>query len=362
MAKRSVGAIALALPLLLASGATLNCGGKSSVVARPKLTPKDIVTRSKPAIVRVESMGGDRVGTGFIVAANGIIATNLHVVAGANDIRVKLLDGTVYPVARIIGVDSKRDLVLLSIDARAPLPILLLGDSNAVSAGDPVVAIGNPLGVFDYTVSDGLISSVRVESPELTVLQISAPISPGSSGGPLFNPFGEVIGIATAIIMGGQDINFGIPTNYLQPLLASKSAPISIAQFAEATTPPHDDNDDPRVDEAHGIARHVPHHEIKLLDGCTQSDLEDVARAIDQAIQSGAPLYNQGNREACFRIYEGTAIKYEREAACAGVRSAFGDGLLRANALTDATAKAWALRDTFDGILDVMIRKVNQLP
>ena len=335
MAKRSVGAIALALPLLLASGATLNCGGKSSVVARPKLTPKDIVTRSKPAIVRVESMGGDRVGTGFIVAANGIIATNLHVVAGANDIRVKLLDGTVYPVARIIGVDSKRDLVLLSIDARAPLPILLLGDSNAVSAGDPVVAIGNPLGVFDYTVSDGLISSVRVESPELTVLQISAPISPGSSGGPLFNPFGEVIGIATAI---------------------------SIAQFAEATTPPHDDNDDPRVDEAHGIARHVPHHEIKLLDGCTQSDLEDVARAIDQAIQSGAPLYNQGNREACFRIYEGTAIKYEREAACAGVRSAFGDGLLRANALTDATAKAWALRDTFDGILDVMIRKVNQLP
>ena len=330
-------------------------------MVHPKLTPKDIVARSKPAIVRVESIGGERVGTGFIVAASGVIATNLHVVAGANDIRVKLLDGSIYPVVRIIGVDPKRDLVLLSIDAKAPLPILALGDSNAVSAGDPVVAIGNPLGVFDYTVSDGLISSVRVESPELTVLQISAPISPGSSGGPLFNPFGEVIGIATAIVMGGQDINFGIPTNYLQPLLASKQAPISIAQFVDATTPRRDD-DDPRVDDARGVARHVPHHDLTLLDGCTQSDLEEIARAIDQAIQSGAPLYNQGNREACFRIYEGTAIKYEREAACPGIRSAFGDGLLRASALTEATAKAWALRDTFDGLLDVMVRKVNKLP
>ena len=99
--------------------------------------------------------------------------------------------------------DRQRDLVILRIQAQK-LPILALGDSNAIRPGDAVVAIGHPLGLED-TVSNGLVSAIRKVDADMTVLQISAPIAPGSSGGPIFNDHGEVIGVATAIMLGGQN-------------------------------------------------------------------------------------------------------------------------------------------------------------
>ena len=199
-----------------------------------KLSARDIAARSEPAIVRIEA-GGDRIGTGFALDPSGVIATNLHVVAGARDIKVHTLDGAVYDVKRVDAIDLDRDLALIDIDPKKPLPVLALGDSDKLAAGDPVVAIGNPMGVLDYTVSDGLISSVRVLSKQLTVLQISAPISPGSSGGPLFNSYGEVIGVATAILTQGQNLNFGVPGNYLKTLMSTRT-PMTLDEFAARTT------------------------------------------------------------------------------------------------------------------------------
>ncbi len=126
------------------------CGGsgtKGSTKPRAPLTPKDIVAQSTPAIVRIEA--GEGTGTGFIVDQRGLVATNLHVVAGNEVVKVKLHDGNVYPVMAIASVDPGRDLALLRIAAPRPLPVVRLGDSNNLSAGDQVVAIGNPLGVFD---------------------------------------------------------------------------------------------------------------------------------------------------------------------------------------------------------------------
>src|SRR4030095_16887014 len=160
-------------------------------------------------------------------------ATNLHVIAGTSEIKVKLHDGTLYPAMEVVNVDPGRDLALLRFKPPRPQPTLRLGDSSKVSAGDQIVAIGNPLGVFENTVSEGLISSVREVCSsqdaaegkhgcpgELTFLQISAPISQGSSGGPLFNQAGEVVGVTTAIISSGQLINLAMPANYLKPLIA----------------------------------------------------------------------------------------------------------------------------------------------
>src|SRR6201999_60661 len=93
-----------------------------------------------------------------------------------------------------------------------------LGDSDKTRPGDSVVAIGNPLGL-ENTVSNGLISARRKFDEGVEVLQISAPIAPGSSGGPIFNDHGEVIGIATAILEEGQNLNFGMPVAYLAPML-----------------------------------------------------------------------------------------------------------------------------------------------
>jgi serine protease Do len=341
-----------ALSLTFAALALTSCSGAQHRPPRTRLSVKQIVERSKPAIVRIESKMGkqEAVGTGFAIDASGIIATNLHVVRGADQIRVTLLDGTAYDVAQIIGVDPDRDLTLLSIAVKTPMPTLVLGDSDLMEAGDPVVAIGNPLGVLDYTVSDGLISSVRKVSDQLTLLQTSAPISQGSSGGPLFNTFGEVIGVATAIFTEGQNLNLAVPSKYVSGLLASPG-PMTVEAFAEATRP------EPTGPQ---IIRDVPKHDVAILDGCSDTNLIEIAKAIAQAIELGAPLYNDGKHAECFAIYEGTADKYARDAECEGVRQAFTAGLERARNVESPTEKAWALRDTFDGLLEVILRAKGQ--
>ena len=336
------------------------------------MSAREIVDASSPAIVRVEA-GEDRVGTGFILDRSGLIATNLHVIEGESSIKVKLWkDQGEYQVVSIAGVDRGHDLALMRIKPRTNLPVVKLGDSNVVSAGDKIYAIGNPLGM-DYSVSDGLISQVRQLSAELTILQISAPISQGSSGGPLFNQFGEVIGVTTMIVTQGQNINLAVPGNYLVPMVKQQTS-IELAEFAKATRElahahgegSHDDDsgDAPQgPDSGPRIERRVPFHAVAVLDGCNQKDIEDIVQSIGEAIQNGAPLYNTNTAqgfEACYRIYEGTALKYEKDANCKGVRSAFGDGLLRATSMSSYKEKAWAMRDTFDGLLNVSQRWAQQ--
>jgi serine protease Do len=349
------------LPLLLVVLAA-SCGPSAKPNSpRMRMTAKDIVQQSTDAIVRIEAndaSGGEKIGTGFILEKGGLIATNLHVVAGSSTIKIKLHDGTPYQVFDIAGVDPGRDLALLRIKPTKNLQTVRLGDSEQMSAGDQIVAIGNPLGVFDYSVSAGLISQVRpvCEAKEercppggLKLLQISAPISQGSSGGPLFNQFGEVVGVTTLIVAQGQSINFAVPGNYLKPLVAQPIA-ITMAKFAEETRTAEDD-----ASHSAGPApvRAVPNHPVELLAGCSDKQVGDVINAISDAIDIGAPLYNRGDIEACFRIYEGTSSKLERDPPCIGIGKAFGDGLLRASTLATYKEKAWALRDTFDGLVKV---------
>lgn len=341
-------------------------GGAAKPAAPRALTAKDIVQRSSPAIVRIEA-GNDKIGTGFILDKLGLVATNLHVVAGESAIKVRLYDGSQYAVLQIAGIDPDRDLALLRIKPTKDLPVLKLGDSDVMTAGDQIVTIGNPLGVFDYSVTEGLISQVRPVcgradiaaqrcKQELTVLQISAAISPGSSGGPLFNQAGEVVGVTTAIT-SGQNLNLAVPGNYLKAVVA-QHATISPDQFAKETRQADASSDDDGV----RIERRIPRHDVAVLDGCKLDDIEDLVHQIGEAIENGAPLYNEGKHEACYRIYEGTAVRYEHDAACAGVRTAFGDGLLRASGMTSYKEKAWAMRDTFDGLIDVSHRWAAKHP
>ncbi len=154
-------------------------------------------------------------GSGFIIDKDGYIITNNHVVQGADEIRVKLADGREFK-AKVIGRDAKTDLALIKISSFFKnLPVLKLGDSDKMRVGDWVLAIGNPFGL-EETVTQGIISATgRVigSGPYDNFLQTDAPINPGNSGGPLINLKGEVIGINTAIISGGQGIGFAIPSN-----------------------------------------------------------------------------------------------------------------------------------------------------
>lgn len=157
---------------------------------------------------------GYSLGSGFLISADGFILTNGHVVDVADDISVKLADGRVVK-AQLKGLDDKLDLALLKIDAGATLPFLKLGDSQTLEVGEWVMAIGNPFGL-EQTVTAGIVSAkgrVIGAGPYDDFIQTDASINPGNSGGPLFNMKGEVIGINTAIVAGGQGIGFAIPIN-----------------------------------------------------------------------------------------------------------------------------------------------------
>ena len=189
-------------------------------------TPAEIAALSTPSVVSVRT--DHSLGTGFVVSGNGLVASNLHVIAGNSKITVTLADHREYDVVEIFSGDRQHDLVIMRIEAQK-LPALSLGDSDAIHPGDAIVAIGHPLGLED-TVSNGLVSAIRKLDDDLTVLQISAPIAPGSSGGPIFNDRGEVIGVATAIMMGGQNLNFGVPITYVKDALR-RPAPVNLVTF-----------------------------------------------------------------------------------------------------------------------------------
>lgn len=153
-------------------------------------------------------------GSGVIISSDGAILTNNHVVEDANTIRVKLSDGRELG-AQVVGSDSSTDLALIQLEDATDLPVARLGDSDRLSVGDWVMAIGNPFGL-EATVTVGVLSGkgrTIGASDYDDFLQTDASINPGNSGGPLFNTKGEVIGINTAIVPGGQGIGFSIPIN-----------------------------------------------------------------------------------------------------------------------------------------------------
>ena len=155
-------------------------------------------------------------GSGFFVR-EGEIASNLHVVEGASRGYAKLVGQEAkLNIQGITAIDAKRDLVILKVFAKT-LPVLALGDSEAAQVGEQIYAVGNPKGL-EGTFSQGIISSVRNLGTD-KLLQITAPISPGSSGGPVLNAKAEVIGVSVATFKGGQNLNFAIPSAYLKELL-----------------------------------------------------------------------------------------------------------------------------------------------
>jgi serine protease Do len=161
-------------------------------------------------------------GSGSIINKDGLILTTNHVVDNAEEIKVKLSDGREFK-AKVIGRDAKTDLALIKIASPFEnLPVLSLGDSDQMRVGDWVIAVGNPFGL-EETVTHGIISgTARVigSGPYDNFLQTDAPINPGNSGGPLVNMVGEVIGINTIIVSGGQGLGFAVPSSLASSVVA----------------------------------------------------------------------------------------------------------------------------------------------
>lgn len=182
-------------------------------------TVADAVDRIGPAVCRIERLSDNRAsghGSGFVIAPDGLIVTNFHVVGDARAVRVAMPDGA-STEGRVLGRDPDTDIALVRADGHfadsAPL-----GDSSRLRRGQIAIAIGNPLG-SEWTVTAGVVSalgrSMRASTGRLIddVIQTDAALNPGNSGGPLVSSAGEVIGVNTAVIRGAQGIAFAVASN-----------------------------------------------------------------------------------------------------------------------------------------------------
>ena len=206
---------------------TASVGTAASGASGPdKQDVSALISAALPGVVSisVELNGGQAAGTGFIISADGQIATNAHVVADATKITVKFADGSTAP-AKVLGVDRTDDLAVVKVD-KAGLTALPLGKSSNLHIGEPVVAIGNALDLTGGpTATEGIVSALdrtidTNDGEHLThLLQTDAAINPGNSGGPLLTLDGEVVGINSAGSQDAQNIGFAIAIDTAQPII-----------------------------------------------------------------------------------------------------------------------------------------------
>jgi S1-C subfamily serine protease len=199
------------------------------------LSTETIAARAVPATVTIVTFGvdGDTIGmgSGFLVGPTGVIVTNFHVMAGASKAAVLLTNGERYEWVQALGTDATADLAILKIPGYG-LPTLLTSPTLP-PAGARLIAVGNPLGLSS-TVTEGIVSAVR-RFEDRQILQMSAAISVGSSGGPVLNGRGEVVAVATSFLRVGQNLNFAVPVRYAMGLLEAGGRPVTVAEaFASA--------------------------------------------------------------------------------------------------------------------------------
>jgi S1-C subfamily serine protease len=216
-------------------GAGSSNGLASSVHIDESSAIVDAVQEVAPAVVKIQASsasglaGANGIGSGFLFDPNGWILTNKHVVAGASQLSVQLEDTRVF-AATVYGVDPLTDLAIVKIEATG-LPSAPIGTSANLLPGQLAIAIGNPLGDFEDTVTTGVVSGLgrqitagdatQATSEQLNdLIQTDAAINPGNSGGPLLNSGGQVIGVNTAVSQDAQGIGFAIPIDYAKPIMS----------------------------------------------------------------------------------------------------------------------------------------------
>ena len=190
----------------------------SAVVAQDELP--ELVRRIKPSAVAIETFDarGEKLsrGSGFFIAPDRVV-TNRHVIDNAYKAEIHSFTGAIYPVKGVVAIDAEADIALLRVDVPAAQARPLSLDRTSPQEGESVFVIGNPLGL-EGSVSNGIVSAVRDIPTFGRIIQITAPISPGSSGSPVVNMLGQVIGVATLQVTGGQSVNFAIPSARISQL------------------------------------------------------------------------------------------------------------------------------------------------
>lgn len=282
------------------------------------LSADELFRNTSPAVVSVEILDTNfklvGQGSGFFVSNDGMIATNHHVIADAQFAIVKVPNGNIYQVEGIVGVDLIADLALLKVNTEGH-PFLKLAEPAVQKIGIQVYTIGNPQGLSN-TLSEGLISGhrrlidIRSNKPankqdgpdyangeEVTLIQTTAPISPGSSGGPLLSINGSVIGVVTSYLAGGQNLNFAVPVRHLITLIRTRG---EVKPLASAGGKPLDRNEVDKLQPVWGaIEKEDYGNALRLLAALR----EQQDGSAPYWFTTGVVHYNLGNHELAADAY-----------------------------------------------------------
>jgi S1-C subfamily serine protease len=202
------------------------------------LDASEIYERARKSVVVVKCARQDNrvvLGSGVVLRSDGVIATNFHVCGEATAAQIKLPNGDIYDDVSISDSDEQKDIAILKIKANG-LPALPMGDSDKLKIGASVFAVGAPLGL-EGSITSGIISSIRPVDEMFSwaegfrIIQISAPISHGSSGGPLLDGYGNVIGLVFAQKQEGENLNAAIPINYILPLVNTTKEAVALKRL-----------------------------------------------------------------------------------------------------------------------------------
>lgn len=244
---------------------THNTSNESSAVV-PKITDEAVLT-----IVGTDRRGSPVVqGSGFIVTPDGLAISNYHVLNGVSQAVAECCGGRDFEIRSVNGSDRDKDLILFqlydsgSTSKPHDLPHVVLGSSRDVAVGDRVIVIGSPQGL-ENTMSDGILSAIR-EFEAIRLLQITAPISPGSSGGPVFNADGQVVGIASFQFAKGQNLNFAIAAEHVQPLF-DQHLNVTLAQFESFDKRSHPELSSPTASESAEVPKKESGNVARSLTG-----------------------------------------------------------------------------------------------
>lgn len=272
-------------------------------------------------------------------APNGRLVTCFHLVAGEAELTAELFDGRLLPVRALSAADPRHDLACLDLGATDVASVRATGALLADEA-TPVAVFWLHEGRLRW--HETTVDAVQVLGTQLTVYRLAVRAPAEAAGGPLLTRAGEVLGVVTLAESDEGVVTLGMPWRYVEGLLPMNLGR-ALADVAKAVR--------------RAPRRHVPEHPLSLLEGSTLPGLAATTEAIAGAIRVGAPAYNEGDIERCYRVYADTARQLiSSRGDCPGVRKALRLGLERAEQLSDVDQQAWAMRDAFDGILLVIER------
>ncbi|MCH9025715.1 MAG: trypsin-like peptidase domain-containing protein [Proteobacteria bacterium] len=316
-----------------------------------------ILDSARPSVVTLLAYGANdglrNIGSGFVVSEDGLIATNLNILDGTVRIEMLLADQRTEALELVALTDSNWGVALLRSDAPVPLP-LYTGAAQPAKIGEEIIAIGSPKGV-NVTLSQGKIVSRFRHRGTNELLQISNDFIPGMNGGPVLNMDGEVIGMLTSFVRAGRPVHLAIPANVLQTMVAAaqnRPAERNLKKVRERIADLKTELDEMRPG-------------MEAL--CSSDDLSLIDSVINNAIRSGAVVYNEGDPLACFRIYEGASyqILYRLNDRCKIASRFLERVLLEAATARDPgqwgsipAAQAWIMRSAFDSLTGAR----NKLP